>query len=189
MLKKNIFAAALALSCAVISASASAESYFGGTVGRAKWNVDCTGTNACTTSSTGYKLFLGYEFTPVVSFEGAYVSMNEVTARVGNLSAGFTGRGLDMAAVFKAPAYKDFQAFGKLGVSYLKGEITATMSGVSAADNRYSTQGLVGFGVLYNIDKKVALRAEFDHRRVKVSGFDDTTFNSNMLSIGVQSVF
>lgn len=189
MLKKNIFAAAFAVACVVVSAHASAQSYFGGTVGRAKWNLDCAGTDSCTTNASGYKVYTGYEFTPVISIEGAYVSLNEATARFSGLSASFTGRGLDLAAIFKTPAYKNFQGFGKVGVAYMKGELTASYAGASAADNSYSTQGLLGFGAFYPLNKDVSLRAEFDHRRVKVSGFNGSTSTVNMFSVGIQSVF
>jgi OOP family OmpA-OmpF porin len=185
MLKKNIFAAAFVMACAFVSAQASAQAYFGSTVGRAKWNLDCSGTDSCTSSASGYKVFTGYEFTPMVSVEGAYVSLNETTARFGGLSASFTGRGLDLAAIFKTPSYKNFQGFGKVGI----GELTASLAGQSAADNSYSTQGLIGFGALYPLNKDVSLRAEFDNRRVKVSGFNGSTSTVNMFSIGIQSVF
>ncbi len=189
MLKKNIFAAAFAVACALVSAHASAQAYLGGTVGRAKWNLDCAGTDSCTTTASGYKLYTGYEFTSFVGVEAAYVSLNEATARIGGLSASFTGKGLDVAAVFKTPSYKNFQGFGKVGVAYMKGELTASFAGASAADNSYSTQGLIGFGALYQLNKDISLRAEFDHRRVKVSGFNDSTSNVNMFSVGIQSVF
>ncbi len=189
MLKKNIFAAAFTVACALISAQASAQSFLGGTVGRAKWNVDCTGADSCSTGAAGFKLYGGYEYNSTFSVEGGYVYLNEVSANVGALKATFNGRGFDLAGVFKTPEANKFRGFGKIGAAFMKGELVASVGAVGASDNNYSTQALVGFGVLYAIDKNVSLRAELDHRRVKVSGFNDTTFNVNMFSVGIQSSF
>jgi hypothetical protein len=42
---------------------------------------------------------------------------------------------------------------------------------------------------MYQVDKKLSIRAEFDTRKVKVSGFPQTTSNVNMFSLGIQSEF
>ncbi len=189
MTKKNLFAAVFAVACAFISAQASAQSYLGGTVGRAKWDIDCTGTDTCSTGAGGFKLLGGYEFNQYIALEGAYVYLNEVSANFGPLKATVNGRGFDFAGVFKTPEAGGFRGFGKIGAAFMKGELIASVGQVGASDNNYSTQGLIGFGAMYALDKKVSIRAEIDHRRVKVSGFTDTTSNVNMFSIGIQSQF
>ncbi|WMW80139.1 outer membrane beta-barrel protein [Undibacterium cyanobacteriorum] len=189
MLKKNIFAAVFAVACAMISAQASAQSYLGGTVGRTKWSVDCTGTNPCSTGAAGFKLYGGYEFNQTFALEGGYVYLNEVSFNISNLKATFNGRGFDLAGVFKTPEMNRFRGFGKVGAAFMKGELIASVGGAQGSDNNYSTQPLVGFGVLYSVDKNLSLRAEFDHRRVKASGYPDTTSNVNMFSVGLQSSF
>ncbi len=189
MLKKKILAATLLAVSTVLSAQASAQSFLGGTVGRANWNIDCAGSDACTKNAGGYKLFGGYEYNQTFSVEASYVYLNEVTARVSNISGSVSARGLDLTGVFKTPSYNKFRGFGKIGVSYLKGELGARVGNFSGSESGYSTQAVFGFGALYELDKNVSVRAEFDRHRVRAAALNDMTSNVNMFSIGLQSSF
>ncbi len=190
MLKKNILAAAFVLGSALLSAHAAAQtSYFGGSVGRSKWNFDCAGSTSCHTAAGSWKLFGGYDFSPNFGVEGSYVYLNEVGASDSVLKATFNGRGADLAAVAKTSPMNNFVGFAKLGVAFMKGEVVASAAGFTGSETHYSGQPLIGLGVLYQIDKKVAIRAEIDHRNVKVSGFTETTSGVTSYTIGLQSEF
>jgi OOP family OmpA-OmpF porin len=190
MLKRNILAAAFVLGSALLSAHAAAQtSYFGGSVGRSKWNFDCTGASSCHTAAGSWKLFGGYDFTPNFGVEGAYVYLNEVGATASSLKATFNGRGGDVAAVAKMPVMNNFVGFAKLGVAYMKGEVVASAAGLAGSETHYSGQPLIGFGAMYQVDKKISIRAEIDYRKVKVTGFTDTTFGVTSYTIGMQSEF
>nr|WP_315467421.1 outer membrane beta-barrel protein [uncultured Undibacterium sp.] len=190
MLKKNILAAALVMGSALLSAHAAAQtSYFGGSVGRSKWNFDCAGTNSCHTAAGSWKLFGGYDFTPNFGVEGSYVYLNEVGATASSLKATFNGRGADVAAVARTAPMNNFIGFAKLGVAFMKGEVVASAGGYAGSETHYSGQPLIGLGVMYQIDKKVAIRAEVDHRNVKVAGIAETTSGVTSFTIGLQSEF
>lgn len=190
MLKKNILAAAFVLGSALLSAHAAAQtSYFGGSVGRSKWNFDCAGSTSCHTAAGSWKLFGGHDFSPNFGVEGSYVYLNEVGASDSVLKATFNGRGADLAAVAKTSPMNNFVGFAKLGVAFMKGEVVASAAGFTGSETHYSGQPLIGLGVMYQIDKKVAIRAEIDHRNVKVAGFTQTTSGVTSYTIGLQSEF
>lgn len=190
MLKKNILAAALLVGSAFLSAHAAAQiSYFGGSVGRAKWNFDCAGATSCHTAAGSWKLFGGYEFSPNFGVEGSYIYLNEVGANDSILKATFNGRGADLAGVAKTTPINNFVGFAKLGVAFMKGEVVASAAGYTGSETHYSGQPLIGLGVMYYVDKKVAIRAEVDHRNVKVSGYRETTSGVTNFTIGLQSEF
>ncbi|MBR7799707.1 outer membrane beta-barrel protein [Undibacterium fentianense] len=190
MLKKNVLAAAFVLGSAVLSAHAAAQtSYFGGAVGRAKWNFDCSGATSCHTAAGSWKLFGGYDFSPNFGVEGSYVFLNEVGATVAPLNATFNGRGIDLAGVARTAPINNFVGFAKLGVAFMKGEVVASVNGFNGGETHYSGQPLIGFGVMYQVDKKVAIRAEVDHRNVKVTGYPQTTSGVTNFTIGIQSEF
>jgi OOP family OmpA-OmpF porin len=190
MLKKNILVAALVLGSALVSAHAAAQAtYFGGSVGRAKWNFDCVGSTSCHTAAGTWKLFGGHDFSPNFGVEGSYVYMNEVGASDSTLKATFNGRGADIVGVAKTTPVNNFVGFAKLGVAFMKGEIVASAAGFTGSETHYSGQPLIGLGIMYQIDKKVAVRAEVDNRKVKISGFRDSTFGVTSFTIGLQSEF
>ena len=189
MLKKIILTTGLLAACTLMSVQAHAQSYFGGSVGRAKWNLDCAGTVKCQTSAASVKLFGGYDINQYFAVEGSYVYLNEVSANVTNVQVGLNGRGVDIAGVVKTLPMNNFTGFAKLGLAFMKGEVQAFSNVAKGSANNYSSQPLVGAGVMYNIDKKMKVRAEIDRRNVKVSGFVDTTYAVTNFSIGLQSEF
>ncbi|WP_395007530.1 outer membrane beta-barrel protein [Undibacterium sp.] len=190
MLKKNIMAAAFVLGSALLSAHAAAQtSYFGGSVGRAKWDFDCAGANSCHTAAGSWKLFGGYDFSPNFGVEGSYVYLNEVGATASTLKATFNGRGADLAAVAKVAPMNNFVGFAKLGVAFMKGEVVASNFVSTGSETHYSGQPLIGFGAIYQVDKKISIRAEVDFRKVKVAGVTQTTFGVTNYTIGLQSEF
>jgi OOP family OmpA-OmpF porin len=189
MSKKSLLTLALLAAGTLMSAQVFAQAYVGGSVGRAKWDIDCTGATGCHTGAGGFKLYGGSDFTPNFGWEGSYVYLNEVSANAGPLQATFNGRGADLAVMAKTPVVKNFVGFAKLGVAFMKGELIASIGPVFASDTNYSSQPLGALGVMYQVDKKLSIRAEFDTRKVKVSGFPQTTSNVNMFSLGIQSEF
>lgn len=189
MLKRIIITSSLLAACTLMSAHAAAQSYFGGSVGRAKWNLDCVGTTRCQTSAASVKLLGGYEISPNFAVEGSYIYLNEVNANISDIQVRFNGRGFDIAGIAKTSPVNNFSGFAKLGLAFMKGEIEADSYIGSGSDRNYSSQPLFGFGVMYDIDKNMKVRAEIDRRNVKVSGFVNTTYGVTNFSLGLQSSF
>jgi OOP family OmpA-OmpF porin len=188
MMKKKYIAACV-LATLGFSGSAFAQSYLGASAGQSKWNLDCRGGTSCSNAAAGLKLFGGYDYSPNVSFEGSYFYLNNVGINFPDFNAEINGRGLDLAVLVKAQPYRDFIGFAKLGASYAKGEVEAFSGNLKASDRNYSTQPLFGLGVMYQIDSKMSLRAEFERRKMRLSTIPDSAVTTNMLSIGVQSQF
>jgi hypothetical protein len=190
MLKKIIITSGLLAACTFMSAHAAAQSYFGGSVGRAKWDLDCTKTVTCQTAAASAKLFGGYDINTHFAVEGSYIYLNKVTAnRVTLVKEEYNGRGFDIAGVAKTSSYNNFVGFAKLGLAFMKGEVQVNTPYAYGSANNYSSQPLAGAGVTYNIDKKVKVRAEIDYRKVKVTGYVDTTYGVTNFSVGIQSEF
>lgn len=189
MSKKNLLAMALVLGSAVISVQAHAESYFGGAVGRTGWDFSCAGSDRCATAAGSWKLYGGHDFSPYFAVEGSYVYMNEVGANDSVVRASFNARGADVAAMAKTPVWNGLHGFAKLGATFMKGEVIASMGNVSGSETNYSAQPLIGFGASYQLDKKLTVRVELDSRKVKISNIANATYKVTNFSVGLNSVF
>ncbi len=191
MLKKNWLVSVLAVAGLMIGASASAQVYVGATAGQAKWNDDCKGTTKCDTTSTGYKLFGGYNIDKNFAVEASYFSLGKINANgtVGqvNASAEVKGTGFEIAGVAKHDFTENFGGFAKLGLARVKADANSVVPGwAHFSQDTTSTQPVLGLGLTYKVSKDIALRGEFESRRVKLGGDKDTV---NNFSVGVQYSF
>lgn len=186
---KKTYIAAFVLAALGLSGSALAQSYLGGSAGQSKWNLDCRGGTSCSNAAAGMKIFAGYDYSPNISFEGAYFYLNQVSINYPLFKAEINGRGLDLAVLLKTQPYRDFTGFAKLGASFGKGEVELLAGEYKVGDRNYSTQPLFGLGVQYQIDSKLSLRAEYERRKLRMSTIPDLSATTNMLSIGIQSQF
>lgn len=191
MLKKNWLVSVLAVAGLMIGASASAQVYVGATAGQTKWNDDCKGTTKCDTTSTGYKLFGGYNIDKNFAVEASYFSLGKINANgtVGqvNTSAEVKGTGFEIAGVAKHDFTEQFGGFAKLGLARVKADANSVVPGwAHFSQDTTSTQPVLGLGLTYKVSKDIALRGEFESRRVKLGGDKDTV---NNFSVGVQYSF
>ncbi len=192
MLKKNLLVSLIMVAGLAVGASASAQVYVGGSVGQSKWNVDCNEAGVtCDKTNNSYKLFGGYNIDKNFAIEGGYFSLGKVTAnaKVGtvNASAEAKGTGFEIAGVLKHDFENGFGAFAKAGVARVKVDASASVPATfSLSKDTTSTQPVVGLGFTYAVSKEIALRGEFESRRVKI-GDDKNTVNN--FSVGVQYSF
>lgn len=144
-------------------------------------------------SDTGYKLQVGYQFTPYVAVEGGYVDLGKekysATFTGGTASATGKATGWNIDAVGILPINDSFSVFGKLGLIDAKVDLSATATGpggaATASVSSTDWKGTWGVGAGYNINKTVGLRAEYE--RFAKLGNNDKTGESNvdLLSVGV----
>jgi opacity protein-like surface antigen len=189
MSKKTLFAVALIVTGMALSAHASAEPYLGASIGKSKWNLDCTGATYCKKSATSYQITSGYNFNPVWAMEGSFFSLGEISANNATIAGVFKSSGVDLTAVAKTPAKKGFIGLAKMGLAYVKGEAFGTAGNLSGSSAKYSVQPVLGFGVIYQVNDAVDLRAEYTYRKTKVADIEDTTANVSTFTIGAQSSF
>lgn len=192
MLKKSLLIGAVSLAAMLSSGVASAQNvYVGGTVGQAKWNDDCKAVSKCDTKSNAFKLIGGYNFDKNFAFETSLFSLGKISASapLGNTiaSAEVKASGIDFAGVAKTDFTEEFGGFVKLGVS----RVTTSAKGnvgnlLGFSDDTTSTQPVGALGLTYKVTKDLALRGEFETRRVKLGSEKE---NVNTFSVGMQYSF
>jgi OOP family OmpA-OmpF porin len=189
MSKKTLFAVALIVTGMALSAHASAEPYLGAGIGKSWWNVDCIGATSCKKSATSYQITGGYNFNPVWAMEASYFSLGEISANNATTAGAFKSSGVDLTAVAKTPAKKGFIGLAKMGLAYVKGEELRTVGSLSGSNSKYSVQPVLGFGVIYQVNDELDLRAEYTIRRTKVASLENSTANVSTVTVGAQSSF
>src|SRR5947199_5705699 len=100
----------LAAATAFIALSAQAEGlYVGGSIGTTRYKGDDIGGLATDRSSTGGKVYGGYEFTPNVAVEAGYADVGKASSAAADVK----GRGVFVDAVGKVPLMDNLSAFGR----------------------------------------------------------------------------
>lgn len=196
MLKKNLLVSLLAFAGLLAGVSASAQTstsqmYVGATVGQAKWNDDCKGTTSCDTTSNAYKLVGGYNVDKNFALEASYFSLGKISATVksGSVTGYADGKatGFELAGVVKHNFTDEFGGFAKMGLARVSATANANVPGVlSETQDTTSTQPVFGLGLTYNMTKELAVRTEFESRRVKLGSDKDRV---NNFSVGMQYSF
>lgn len=189
MMKKNFLVAALLLSGLAISAGAFAQNYIGASGGHAQWNIDCAGATKCEKGSTAFKVFGGRDLSPLWAVEGGFFSLGKAAASDSYVNGEFEARGIEVAGLIKTPSIKGFVGFGKLGVSVVKGETNATVGNSSGSSNINSNQAVYGFGLMYQLNNDIRLRADVERRDVKLADFDGAKVKVTNVMIGLQASF
>lgn len=125
-------------------------------------------------NDTGYKLQLGYQFSPYFALEGGYVNLgkahitNDITATFkGSLRGDVRSEGWNLMAVGILPVTEDFSLLGKMGAlfSSVRSDYTTTGAvflapGVASSYSKNEVNGAYGLGLQYNLNKSLAVRAE-----------------------------
>lgn len=186
--------------------------YGGFSVGRSQTDMDKAGTDAALASAgiggisssvkdndTGYKIRLGYQFSPNWAVEGGYVDFGKfkynasfTTPVAGTASGDIEASGWNLDARGSLPMGERFSAFGKVGLMYSTAEANVSISagGVGASDRakaRKTVPGL-GLGVEYAATKAFALRAEWE-RYFRLGNADTGEGDVDLLSVGLDLRF
>ncbi len=195
MLKNKLISAGLVAAGLLLSAAASAQVYVGGTIGKAKWNNDCSGTTTCSTNANTYKLLGGYNINNMFAVEGSYYSLGTIDASYRDATSSGTaslkGKAFELAGIAKYDFNNELTGFAKLGIASVKAEGSASgsvagLGSFTGTDSTTSTQPVFGLGLTYKLTKELALRGEFETRKVKFGG-DKSAVNN--LSVGLQYAF
>ncbi|HEX6706619.1 MAG TPA: porin family protein [Albitalea sp.] len=168
-------AKALVSVAALVALSAHAEPYVGGSLGVTDYKGPDVGGLSTDRSSTGGKLYGGYEFTPNIAVEGGYANLGKASSAAGDVK----GEGVFVDAVGKVPLTESFSALGRVGLFNGKAKS-------SLGNSDRSTNAKLGLGVQYDFNKQTALRGEWERYRFKAF---DTKANVDMYSIGVNHRF
>lgn len=150
----------------------------------------------CDDKDTAYRLSLGYEINKNFSVEGSYLDAGKIGGAVAGtyLATPYTGTvsGEDtefqFAVIGFIPVADKFSLFGKVGITRWDVKTSAALTFASASAKATisdtGTDVLWGVGAKYEINKNIALRGQFESRKV---GDDATTGRQTleMLSLGL----
>ena len=207
--KRRLSLLALAGFGAVCSTTVMAQDvpgwYLGGNVGgtRADFKNDrinslLTGqgftVNSTTTdnSSTGYKLFGGYQLTPNFAVEGGYFDLGRFnysssTTPAGTFSGNTRVNGLNLDLVGTLPLSDRFSVLGRVGAAYAQNRGSFASTGFVPAyigdSRRNETNVKVGLGLQYAISEALSVRAEIE--RYRISDPIRNRGNIDMASVGL----
>jgi OmpA-OmpF porin, OOP family len=172
----KLIAKALVSAAALVALSAQAQGpYVGGSLGSTKYKGPEIGGLPTDSSSTGGKVYGGYEITPNIAVEAGYANVGKASSAAGNVK----GEGLFVDAVGKVPITDSFSALGRIGAFNGKGK-TNVGSSDKDTDLKY------GLGVQYDFNKQAALRGEWERYKFKAFG---TKADADMYSVGLNYKF
>jgi OOP family OmpA-OmpF porin len=149
-------------------------------------------------TSTGAKLFGGYQFNQYVAAEGSYVNLGKFTmsanGTVGATSVTASGSdkpsGFSVDAVGTWPITPEFGVLGRIGVFRWTLDDSASVSGggisLSTSNKPTGTSADFGVGAKYDFAKNMGVRAEF--QRFKSIG-NSTTGKSDVDLLSVSFVY
>ncbi|MFP5391052.1 MAG: outer membrane beta-barrel protein [Gammaproteobacteria bacterium] len=174
----------VALIAAAGFASAHAQSYVGGNLGRAEQKLDF-GDGDIKDSDVSAKIYGGWKFNKTFAVEGGYqyLGKGEIGTNTDSLNARV--QSIFVAAVATLPVNEDFSLFAKVGASRNRTKISGT--GFSAyKENR--TTPLLGIGAEYAFNAKISAIAEYENfgKVVKDNGAD---LKVDTLSYGLRFKF
>lgn len=137
--------------------AASAQGWYAGVgVGQADW--DLIGEE-----DTSLKVFGGYSFNPNFAVEFGYLDLGEAEISGGGASASVTADGFTFAGVGMFPVSNNVNILGKLGFFRWDAEAEVTLPGpVTMRADDSGTDVFYGFGVQFDVNKSVAVRAEYE---------------------------
>ncbi|HEY3074045.1 MAG TPA: outer membrane beta-barrel protein [Burkholderiales bacterium] len=159
-MKNTAIIAVLGLAAAAFAAPAAAQmrsgagvGYIGGAVGQSDIKFGACAA-PCDTKGKAFKLFGGYQFTPMIAGEVSYNDFGETTFGASNVK----GTAWDASAIGSWPIGQ-FSILGRLGL-YM-GELKSTTPSTGASIKATSTHLVWGLGGQLNVTNQLGVRAEF----------------------------
>lgn len=143
-------------------------------------------------SSTGYKLFGGYQFNRNFALEGGYAdfgrfdTQHEIAApMLDSMSSNIRASGFYLGAVGVIPLPNRFSLFGKLGTAYSTSTMSISTGGAALplftptdlGPKRSEWNSKYGLGASYEMSNKLGLR--FEYERINSLG-DSRTGDGNV---------
>ena len=172
----------------VLAQDSTTGPYIGANLGatRAHFNNDSINSSLATqlltassrtedNSSTGLKLFGGYQLNRNFAVEGGYFDLGRFnyafnTTPLGTFASDTRVRGLNLDLVGLLPLTEQFAVFGRVGAAYAQSRANFTRTGAlplsGASTRRNDTNLKVGLGLQYAITEALAVRAELERYRI-----------------------
>lgn len=211
-MKKKVTQTAVAAIAVVglgVATPSFANWYIGGSVGKSDIKFDNAAqsdqfldlgfTNPSTvskTKDTGYRLFGGYQLHKYIAVEAAYVDLGRFSFRTdvtprGSLSGSTRIDGFELSAVGTVPLGERFGVFARVGALAAQTKTSYTGSGsietLLGGENqrKRSTELSYGVGVNYNINKNLAVRADWSRYERLGNVYTGGRTNANLYALGL----
>ena len=194
-----LVAGALALGGLVAASHALAQGfYIGASAGSSSFDNDIAygliTSGSVDKSSSGYKLYVGYEFNQYFGLEVAYVDLGKAGYSGSYFGAPVTGGtvevwGLNLSAVGTLPLNSTFAVFGKVGLFGWEAKSKDTTGGVPFSDVVSGADFSFGAGLRVRVYKNLSAHVEWE--RFGLTGYDygyDHGYdlgNADLLSVGL----
>ncbi|MDH3513425.1 MAG: outer membrane beta-barrel protein [Gammaproteobacteria bacterium] len=192
------FVGVFAITSLALSSLAQAEGWYAG-VGFGQSKVqdffECDLDITCTAddTDTGWKLYLGNQFSPNAAVEFGYVDLGQqkisgTDTVLGTVSLDTEAKGFDVALVGFLPVGNQFNLLGKIGLFRWDADISASSTAFgSGSDSETGFELMFGFGASFDIAKTVAVRIEWE--RFTDVGDEDVTGTSDVDLLSASLVF
>lgn len=191
------------------AASAHAQFYIGGSVGRSDISIDGadfadqfldlgfdSATTKTETKDTAYRIFGGYQFHKYFAIEAAYVDLGRFSYDTtvvpdGTLNARSTIEGAELSAVGLLPLGEDFSLYARVGAFASETRTrfagTGSIELVTGAErqNESGTHAAYAAGAAWNINEHLSLRGEFARYTKLDNGVAGSEEDSDVVSVGV----
>lgn len=160
---------------------AAGRSYLGLNLGRSHYNVPC-GTRVsllCDDTDRSVQLHAGTAVADFWGVELGYVNMG----RIGRAGGTTRAQGLNLSLVGKAPLWRSFGVFGKVGTTYGRTETSALSSSGIAAGNDRGFGLSYGAGVSYDFTPRLSATLEWDSHDFRFAGSGRDPVRSTSLGL------
>lgn len=146
------------------------------------------------TSDTGTKVFGGYKFSENWAAEVQYYDLGKWRYSDAGITGDAKVTGLSIAAVGSYPLSTSVSLIGKLGVATqdVKVRATDTATGNTDGIKAHATVPMVGIGVEYAFNPRMALRTEYEYFGVPTLvrvGSDRLKSHTSLLTVGLSYKF
>jgi len=196
----KLSALACALTAGVCASSVAAEAqgwYAGASAGYAQNKVSGINFIPGTTqksSDTGFKIFGGYQFSPIWAVELEAVNFGKFQANSASLNSRVKASALGASVIGSYPFSNEFSVFGKLGAAAKFTDVDERGTTTGAGASTYSqktTSGnvLAGVGAEYQLSKQFNLRAEYEYFGKTSVGNNGAKLTNSLASVGLRFHF
>lgn len=175
-----------------LTGAAVAQVHVGGAVGRASFRLDCSGTDSCDNSDSGYKFYGGVRLHPAWAMELGYVDFGRARATgVFNglaVNSSLQVRAITLAAAGRLSLTPDLDVVGRLGMAHVTTKVTGVASafGIRGTDSDSVLKPYWGVELAYTFHKQLKGTLAFDTTQGEYDGDSGTV---RLVSVGAEFTF
>lgn len=186
-MKNKIILAALLVSSSY--AFAAPGGYVGVNAGSTKHQLSMDGDSGSDTS-TGVKVYGGYQVTPMFGVEAGYARFGEIEESDSGFSINYKSNAFYVAVTGTVAMSPSVDLFGKVGVSRSDTKLDFSYLNQRGSMKTNATGAMFGIGAQYKFSESMSVVAEYEHFG-EVAKFDDLdlTDKASLVSVGLRVAF